>query len=84
MSPRAAVLGTGPGGLAIGADLARCGFDVLLGDLPEFPAQLDAIREAGGVTVVSPWRGREVVPVAAAASPAGAGLLYTSDAADEL
>jgi opine dehydrogenase len=63
-----AVSGTGPGGMAIAADMAADGRDVVLADLPEFGRNLEAIRERGGVTVMSPYLGPEVVSVTTAGS----------------
>jgi opine dehydrogenase len=63
-----AVSGTGPGGMAIAADMAADGREVVLADLPEFGRNLKAIRERGGVTVMSPYLGSEVVSVTTAGS----------------
>ena len=68
----AAVLGAGPGGLAIAAELSLAGHEVTLADLPEFSDRLSAVRDRGGVRVASGWYGDRVVPVRAAESVAGA------------
>jgi opine dehydrogenase len=57
------VVGSGPGGLAVAADLAQHGRDVVVADLPEFGEVLSAIAAAGGVTVLSNWTGRVRVAV---------------------
>lgn len=56
-------LGTGPGGLAIAADLAAAGRDVVVSDLPPFSDRIASIEERGGIEVQAPWRGSQVVPV---------------------
>ena len=63
---KTAVLGSGGGALAVAADLARGGREVVLADLPEFAANLDAVREQGGVKVSTGWLGlqQEAVEVA--------------------
>jgi opine dehydrogenase len=65
MPERACVVGSGPGGLAVAADLAGA-YSVTLTDLPEFLGQLDPVRDGGGVTVVSSWHGAAVVGVGVA------------------
>jgi len=64
---RVAVLGSGAGALAVAADLAHAGRDVVLADLPEFAGNLASVREQGGVRVVAGLYGTRVeqVPVAA-------------------
>lgn len=47
------MLGSGGGALAVAADLAHAGRDVVLADLPEFAGNLAPIREQGGVRVVA-------------------------------
>src|SRR3954447_11038571 len=47
---RVAVLGAGNGGLASAFDFAQHGHEVSLYNLPEFPANLVAVEEAGGIT----------------------------------
>ena len=63
---KTAVLGSGGGALAVAADLARGGREAVLADLPEFAANLDAVREQGGVKVSTGWLGlqQETVGVA--------------------
>jgi opine dehydrogenase len=63
--PRAGVVGSGPGGLAVAADLAGH-YAVTITDLPPFMGQLDAVSTAGGVTVNSSWHGETLVRVAVA------------------
>ena len=60
---RTAVLGSGGGALAVAADLARAGRSPVLADLPEFSANLDPVREQGGVRVVAGLYGVSVEPV---------------------
>lgn len=67
-----AVLGSGPGGLAIAAELSEQGHQVMLADLPEFPHQLEAVAEKGGVIVDSNWSGDAIRRVAVADSIAAA------------
>ncbi len=43
------VLGSGNGGLATAFDFAQHGHDVALFDLPGFPANIEAVAEAGGI-----------------------------------
>ncbi|HEY3209792.1 MAG TPA: NAD/NADP octopine/nopaline dehydrogenase family protein [Actinomycetota bacterium] len=57
---RVAVLGSGGGALAVAADLAHTGRDVVMADLPEFASNLDPIREQGGVRVVAGLYGTRV------------------------
>lgn len=60
------VVGSGPGGLAIAADMAtRGGHDVVLTDLPEFPTGVEAVADRGGVEVASGWFDRQVIPLQA-------------------
>lgn len=47
---KVAVLGSGNGGLACAYELVQHGREVALFDLPEFPAQIAAVAEAGGIT----------------------------------
>ena len=63
---KTAILGSGGGALAVAADLARGGREAVLADLPEFAANLDAVREQGGVKVSTGWLGlqQETVEVA--------------------
>ncbi len=63
-----AVLGSGGGALAVAADMARAGRDTVLADLPAFAANLQPVREHGGVRVVSGWHGEVLEPVAVAAN----------------
>lgn len=58
-----AVIGTGAGALAVAADLSRHGRDPVIADLPQFAANLEPIREKGGVSVTSEWHGSQVEPV---------------------
>jgi opine dehydrogenase len=60
---RVAVLGSGGGALAIAADLASAGRDVVLADLPEFAANLAPVRDQGGVRVVAGLYGARIEPV---------------------
>jgi opine dehydrogenase len=76
-----AVFGTGPGGLAIAADLSLHKRDVVVCDLPAFAHQVEAVGERGGITVRSPG-GADLVPVrstmAAEAALDGVGLVIVS------
>lgn len=78
----AAVLGSGPGGLTVAADLAAHGWDVTLADFPDFTASIDAVRANGGVVLRSSWAGDEQVAVAVAdsigAAVSGAELVVVS------
>jgi opine dehydrogenase len=47
--------------MAVAADLATNGRDVVIADVPEFPEQTAAIRERGGVTVASGWGGPQTI-----------------------
>ena len=67
-----AVLGSGPGGLAIAAEASERGQDVLLADLPDFPRHTDAVRERGGVVLDSNWSGDATRKVVVADSIAAA------------
>ena len=60
---RAAVCGSGPGGMAIAAHLAAAGRQVTIVDLAEFPGNLAAIAERGGVEVRSTWTGASIAAV---------------------
>lgn len=60
------MLGSGPGALAVGADLAHVGRDVVLADLPEFASNLEPVRRQGGVRVVAGLYGVKVEPVGVA------------------
>jgi opine dehydrogenase len=63
--PRACVVGSGPGGLAVAADLAGR-YAVTITDLPSFMGQLGAVRQAGGVTVNGSWHGETLIELAVA------------------
>jgi opine dehydrogenase len=65
---RVAVLGSGAGALAVAADLAHAGRDVVLADLPEFVPNLLPVREQGGVRVVAGLYGARVELVRVAGS----------------
>jgi opine dehydrogenase len=67
-----AVLGSGGGALAVAADLARAGRDPVLADLPQFSANLDPVREFGGVRVVAGLYGTSEEPVRVAGDVAEA------------
>ncbi|MGH8928114.1 MAG: 2-dehydropantoate 2-reductase N-terminal domain-containing protein, partial [Acidimicrobiia bacterium] len=67
-----AVLGSGPGGLAIAAELSEQGHEVVLADLPGFSHQLEAVRQTGGVVIDSNWSGDATRTVAVADSIAAA------------
>jgi opine dehydrogenase len=69
---RVAVLGSGGGALAVAADLAHAGREVVLADLPEFAGNLDPVRQQGGVRVVAGLYGARIEPVAVAESLADA------------
>lgn len=69
---RAAVLGSGPGGLAIAAELSERGHEVSLADLPAFYHQLEMVRDRGGVIVDSNWSGDVTRSVGVADSIAAA------------
>lgn len=60
------MLGSGGGALAVAADLAHAGRDVLVADLPEFASNLDPVRAQGGVRVVAGLYGARIEPVAVA------------------
>jgi len=63
---KVAVLGSGGGALAVAADMAKSGRDVVLADLPAFAGNLRAVEEHGGVRVVSGWQGEVLEPVTVA------------------
>ena len=65
---KTAVLGTGPGGLAIAADLARAGQRVVIADLPQFQRNVEAVHRHAGVQVVSGWSDVETIRVEVASS----------------
>ncbi len=46
-----AVLGSGNSGHAFAADISLKGFSVNMGDLPQFKANIDAIRDKGGIEI---------------------------------
>ncbi|MGQ0668791.1 MAG: NAD/NADP octopine/nopaline dehydrogenase family protein [Actinomycetota bacterium] len=69
---KVAVLGSGGGALAVAADLARGGRETVLADLPQFMSNLSAVRDQGGVKVVSGWHGDQLESVAVADDVAGA------------
>ena len=69
---KVAVLGSGGGALAVAADLARGDREAVLADLPAFMANLDAVREQGGVQVSTGWSGLEHQAVGVAESVADA------------
>jgi len=69
---KVAVLGSGGGALAVAADLARAGREVLLADLPQFASNLEPVAAAGGVKVASGWLGDQLQPVRVAGSVAEA------------
>jgi opine dehydrogenase len=78
--PRACVVGSGPGGLAVAADLAAH-YAVTITDLPSFMHQLDPVRDAGGVIVNSSWHGETRIELAVATlddAVAGAGLVVVA------
>jgi opine dehydrogenase len=58
-----AVLGSGAGALAVAADLAHAGRDVVMADLPEFAANLEPIRRVEGVRVMAGLYGARIEPV---------------------
>jgi opine dehydrogenase len=63
------VLGSGAGALAVAADLARHGRDVVLADLPEFAGNLASVRAQGGVRIASGWSEGSIASVSVAADP---------------
>lgn len=63
---KVAVLGSGGGALAVAADLARGGRETVLADLPQFMSNLSAVRDQGGVRVISGWHGDQLESVAVA------------------
>jgi opine dehydrogenase len=67
-----AVLGSGAGALAVAADLAHAGRDVVLADLPEFAENLAPVRAQGGVRVGAGLYGMQVESVRVADSVAEA------------
>jgi opine dehydrogenase len=69
---KVAVMGSGGGALAVAADFAKSGRDVVLADLPQFAGNLTAVEERGGVSVTSGWHGSEVLPVGVARDVASA------------
>lgn len=58
-----AVVGTGPGALALAADLAIHGRRITVTDHPDFADRLAVIDTQGGVRVGPSWRGEATVPV---------------------
>ena len=76
------VCGSGPGGMAIAAHMAKAGRAVTIADLAGFPENVAAIAARGGVEVRSSWTRPEVVSVAAtheiAAAVAAADLVIVS------
>jgi opine dehydrogenase len=69
---KVAVLGSGGGALAVAADLAHAGREVMLADLPEFAANLEPVRRQGGVRVMAGLYGARIEPVRVAAGVAEA------------
>jgi opine dehydrogenase len=69
---RVAVLGSGGGALAVAADLAHSGRDVMMADLPEFESNLEPVRQQGGVRVVAGLYGARIENVAVADTVADA------------
>ena len=67
-----AVLGSGPGGLAIAAEASERSHQALLADLPDFSHHLDAVRQRGGVVLDSNWSGDATRKVVVADSVAAA------------
>jgi opine dehydrogenase len=63
---KVAVLGSGGGALAVAADLAHAGRDVVLADLPDFASNLEPVREQGGVRVMAGLYGARIEPVGVA------------------
>ncbi|MGQ0847555.1 MAG: NAD/NADP octopine/nopaline dehydrogenase family protein [Actinomycetota bacterium] len=68
----AVVIGGGPGGLAIAAELCERGHEVYIADVPELSFQLDAIRQQAGIGLDSNWSGDFIRPVTVADSIAAA------------
>ena len=60
---KVSVMGSGGGALAVAADLARSGREVVLADLPQFMDNLVPVKERGGVNVTTGWHGIELLPV---------------------
>jgi opine dehydrogenase len=60
---KVSVMGSGGGALAVAADLARSGREVVLADLPQFMDNLVPVKERGGVNVTTGWHGTELHPV---------------------
>lgn len=82
---KTAVLGAGPGGLAIAADVAGAGGRVVVSDMPKYSINLEAVRRRGGIRIVSGWRDAEIVEVeveeSIPAAVSGAELVIVSVAA---
>jgi len=54
---KVAVLGSGQGGCAAAYDFSKHGHEVFLFDFPEFPANIEAIAKAGGITATGELQG---------------------------
>ncbi|WP_029136526.1 NAD/NADP octopine/nopaline dehydrogenase family protein [Nakamurella lactea] len=66
------ILGSGAGALSCANEFAQAGIDVVVSDLPQFPANVDAIAESGVVRLKSPWQGITESPARADRDPAAA------------
>lgn len=47
------VIGAGNGGMAMAYSLGQMGHDVCIYDSPNFPAQINAVNETGGIEAVA-------------------------------
>ena len=47
------VIGAGNGGMAMAYSLGQMGHDVCIYDSPDFPVQINAVHEKGGIEAVS-------------------------------
>lgn len=61
----AVVLGSGAGALSCAVELSLAGVPVTLADFPKFAAGVQAVGEAGAITLRCPWHGETRASVAA-------------------
>lgn len=47
------VIGAGNGGMAMAYSLGKSGHEVCIYDSPKFPAQVNAVKEQGGIEAVA-------------------------------
>ena len=62
MVMKVAVLGSGPGALAVAADMSRHGRATTLADFDDFRSNLEPVAANGAVTVTNDWHGPEPHP----------------------